>query len=587
MALLGPLQREPSDEHVLRGTPYRPLRLIGSGGMGTVHEVRHTELGRHFVLKILHDRLAGRRDLAARMKNEWTALAVLSHPNIVQVTDAGHTADGLPYYVMEKLEGETVGALLKRKGKLGTREAVRIVLDVLQGLAAAHATGAVHRDIKPQNIFVVAGGPTKILDFGIAQVRDQAARVITAAGVAIGTPRYMAPEQAEGRRVDGRADIYATALVLYEMLAGKGPFAHVRDPNQLVLAHIAEEPVRLDWIESGVSAELADLVQRWLAKLPESRPFDARVAHAELAALVASFVDAEAPVDDVTHGGDYEAPTWGPDSDGVEPGTRTRVGDVLQEADVEQPRELPWPSPFPPVAPTSSVAPHVDVRPSSVASTRAPAVPAVPERAAAAKEEGRTWGWGALAQGAASEVPPERLPSLPTPPPAGWTASTPQRDPWGGPARLVAVAALASFVGAWGVVRTLDGSASGSAQPAGATRAALAVEPASLAEGPAKPAHRTPGVSSPRPEAALPVPAEPSTVGAPSAAAAPSTGPASLGAAASPTLPASGAGPSASRAQSTVSGARPGAPKLEPPDKPVADRSRAPSTDLGLPGSGL
>jgi len=583
VALLGPLQREPSDEHVLRGTPYRPLRLIGSGGMGTVHEVRHTELGRHFVLKILHDRLAGRRDLAARMKNEWTALAALSHPNIVQVTDAGHTADGLPYYVMEKLEGETVGALLKRRGKLSVREAVHIVLDVLQGLGAAHATGAVHRDIKPQNIFVVAGGPTKILDFGIAQVRDQAARVITAAGVAIGTPRYMAPEQAEGRRVDGRADIYATALVLYEMLAGKGPFAHVRDPNQLVLAHIAEEPARLDWIESGVSAELADLVQRWLAKLPESRPFDARVAHAELAALVASFGDSEAPADDVTHGGDYEAPTWGPENDGAEPGTRTRVGDALQEADIEQLREVPSTSPFPPIAPTASVAPYVDVDSHSAESARAQADRGVSERRATSQQEGRIWGWGARAEAAAAEVERERLPSLPTPPPAGWTASKPQREPWSGPARLVAVAALASFAGAWGVVHTLEGSAWGSREPAGAPRAGHAAEPASGVEPTAKSA----GVATPRPERAPPRPAEPSSAVAPPTPPAPWSSPAPPTAASSLTLPISGAGPSAARRQSSPAGARPSAPKLETSKNAAVEGSRAPSVDLGLPGSGL
>ncbi|HSC86909.1 MAG TPA: serine/threonine-protein kinase, partial [Polyangiaceae bacterium] len=238
------------------GTPYEILGLIGVGGMGTVYEVLHRELGRRFVLKLLHERLAARSDLGSRMKNEWTALAGLSHPNIVQVTDAGYAPGGLPYYVMEKLEGSTVGQLLRERGRLSVGLAARITLDVLSGLAAAHERGVIHRDIKPQNVFVLLDGRAKVLDFGIAQMSAQAARVVTAAGVAVGTPRYMAPEQAEGRRVDGRADIYAVALVLYEMLLGRGPFAEIRDPNQLVMAHIARTPERIERLAPELPVEL-------------------------------------------------------------------------------------------------------------------------------------------------------------------------------------------------------------------------------------------------------------------------------------------------------------------------------------------
>lgn len=298
---------------MMNGTSYKVLGLIGQGGMGSVYEVQHVELGRNFVLKVLHEQFASRRDLVARMKNEWTALARLSHANIVQVTDAGRTSEGRPFYVMERLDGETLGALIKRRGPLPMHEASTIVMDVLAGLSAAHAIGAVHRDVKPQNIFVVRGGPTKLLDFGIAQVRDQVARVVTAAGVSIGTPRYMAPEQAEGKRVDARADIYSVGLVLYEMLAGKGPFAHLRDHNALVLAHIADEPARLDTLDCGVSQEMADLVHRWLSKNPDSRPRTASAALAEIAALRASLPAAER-VDTTTSAGVYDALTLGADA---------------------------------------------------------------------------------------------------------------------------------------------------------------------------------------------------------------------------------------------------------------------------------
>ncbi len=296
----------------IAGTPYDVTATLGRGGMGTVYEVRHRELGRRFVLKVLHQHLGGRKDLISRMKNEWTALARLSDANIVQVTDAGYTDRGLPYYVMERLHGDTVAQLLRKEGALSVRRSIDIGLDVLSGLSAAHGTGVIHRDIKPQNLFVLADGRAKVLDFGIAQVSLPAERVVTAAGVAIGTPRFMAPEQAEGRKVDGRADIYSLALVLYEMLLGRGPFAHIKDPNQLVLAHTALVPVRLDSLSATIPAELADLVQRWLAKQPDERPFSAAAAREELAALAAELPDAVSAAQDLTGEVAYDAPTVGP-----------------------------------------------------------------------------------------------------------------------------------------------------------------------------------------------------------------------------------------------------------------------------------
>src|SRR6188768_3082117 len=206
----------------LSGTPYRVVEAVGSGGMGSVFEVEHAELGKRFVLKVLHHHLASRSDLVGRMRNEWRALAKLNHPSIVQVTDAGQLPSGLPYYVMEKLEGRNLGQWIAQQGRLAPAQAGAIMSDVLDALHAAHSAGAIHRDVKPQNIFVLDSGRAKLLDFGIAKLKDRAARVVTAGGVSIGTPRYMAPEQAEGKTVDGRADIYAAGLVLYEAIAGKG-----------------------------------------------------------------------------------------------------------------------------------------------------------------------------------------------------------------------------------------------------------------------------------------------------------------------------------------------------------------------------
>src|SRR5262245_22009517 len=182
---------------VIPGTRYRVLGLLGAGGMGSVHAVEHVELGKRFVLKALLSEAALREDLVARLRNEQRALGRLEHPNIDAVTDAGMTSGGVPYFVMARLEGETLGARLRRLGRLSAVESLSVGAGVLDGLAVAHEIGVVHRDIKPQNIFVVGSGQPKILDFGVAKVALSAA-AITARGVAVGTPRYMSPEQASG-----------------------------------------------------------------------------------------------------------------------------------------------------------------------------------------------------------------------------------------------------------------------------------------------------------------------------------------------------------------------------------------------------
>ncbi|HEX6764548.1 MAG TPA: serine/threonine-protein kinase, partial [Polyangiaceae bacterium] len=172
------------------GTRYRVVGLLGAGGMGLVYDVEHVELGKRFVLKALLSDLAARDDIVARLRNEQRALGRLQHPNIIAVTDAGMTSENIPFFVMERLEGETLGARLKRSRTLPIVEALGVARGVLDGLSAAHEIGVVHRDIKPQNIFLSSGSRPKILDFGVAKVAD-AASVITARGVALGTPRYM------------------------------------------------------------------------------------------------------------------------------------------------------------------------------------------------------------------------------------------------------------------------------------------------------------------------------------------------------------------------------------------------------------
>jgi tRNA A-37 threonylcarbamoyl transferase component Bud32 len=295
--------REFQDGEVVPGTRYRVTRLIGAGGMGRVYEVEHVELGKRFVLKALLRELLRREDLVARLRNEWRALARLEHPNIVNVTDAGTSDNGVPFYVMERLEGETLSSLLHRQRRLLPQHALAIAAGILEGLHAAHQIGVVHRDVKPPNIFLTAPTQVKVLDFGIAKIRD-AKDVITARGIAVGTPRYMSPEQAQGTAVDARSDIYATGLMLFEMVSGVGPFDDAKDHNELLLAHLGRKAPLLSTI-SVVAPELDALVAGMLAKDPRERPGSAREVAETLRALsqrYASYVRTEAPTVQATPG---------------------------------------------------------------------------------------------------------------------------------------------------------------------------------------------------------------------------------------------------------------------------------------------
>ncbi len=264
-------QREYEDGQLVPGTRYRVISLIGLGGMGSVYEVEHEALGKRFVLKALLRELVGREELVRRVKNEQRALGQLQHPNIVQVTDGGVDAHDIPFFVMEKLEGETLSQRLRREGRLPIAEALHIMAQVAAGLAAAHDLSIVHRDVKPPNIFLEQRGGVRILDFGIAKMHalDDA---LTAHGVAIGTPRYMSPEQARGDAVDGRADLYACGLLLFELIAGRGPFDDVKNLSDILFAHLVRPAPRLSARVPEVSSELDACVAALLAKEPAERP---------------------------------------------------------------------------------------------------------------------------------------------------------------------------------------------------------------------------------------------------------------------------------------------------------------------------
>ncbi len=301
--------REYQDGEIVPGTSYCVIRLIGAGGMGSVYEVEHIELGRRYVLKSLLSTLTTRQDLSARMRNEWRALGQIQHPNIVDIINAGTTTNGVPYYVMELLSGETVRERLEREGRLPTVEAVRIARSVLCGLQAAHSIGVIHRDVKPANVFLERNGGIKLLDFGIAKVHIEGAPKITIKGLAVGTPRYMSPEQAAGEKADSRSDVYAVALLLFEMLTGDGPFRDAQDHAEQMDAHLHQIPPLVSTLVD-VSEDLAFVVARALEKNPDSRP---QTASELMDALAAFAPESDAPMPNwPVHGRSSVAPpAWG------------------------------------------------------------------------------------------------------------------------------------------------------------------------------------------------------------------------------------------------------------------------------------
>jgi serine/threonine-protein kinase len=269
------------DEQALIGTViagrYRLVGILGTGAMGTVYRAEHVELGTPLAIKVLRKHLGRIKEADARFRREAFVGARIVHPNCVEALDFGTAEDGSFYLAMELLQGESLGDLLDREKTLPWRRALHIVRHVLRGLDHAHRESVVHRDIKPDNIFVGRQDDdpdfAKILDFGIAKlVGDAGQAAITAAGITIGTPRYLSPEQATGGKLDGRSDLYSTSVLLYEMLAGRTPFDHP-EPLKILTAHAsAPVPALADVAPTiEVPPAVEQLVRDGLAKRPDDR----------------------------------------------------------------------------------------------------------------------------------------------------------------------------------------------------------------------------------------------------------------------------------------------------------------------------
>jgi serine/threonine-protein kinase len=247
---------------------------IGRGGMGVVYHARDERLKRAVAVKVLPPELAFREEIRIRFLREAETAARLSHPHIVPIHSVGEGPDGLVYFVMAYVDGESLAARLKRRERLPPEEARRIMMETADALGAGHALGIIHRDVKPDNILLEGSrGRTVLTDFGIAKALTSTTGpgTLTATGVAIGTPHYMSPEQAAGdREIDGRSDIYSLGVVGYQMLAGELPFSAPTVPG-LLLKQITEQAPNLQDKTPTCPDDLASCVMRSLEKEPEAR----------------------------------------------------------------------------------------------------------------------------------------------------------------------------------------------------------------------------------------------------------------------------------------------------------------------------
>ncbi len=261
--------------------PYRIVRLLGEGGMGAVYEARQEPLDRRVALKTLHPEYAGNKDAVARFFNEGKVLSRLEHPSIVQVVDFGNAADGTAYLVMEFLRGQSLGRRLSEgEGHLPVVMALQLAWQIADVLAVAHVQGVVHRDLKPDNLMLVAdpiapgGERVKVLDFGIAKLTRASDRggVKTDTLAVMGTPLYMSPEQCAGAGgVDDKTDVYSLGCVLYQALAGRPPYM-AEGAGQIIGMHLFQTPPPLLSVAPKLPPQVADLVHRLLTKDKGQRP---------------------------------------------------------------------------------------------------------------------------------------------------------------------------------------------------------------------------------------------------------------------------------------------------------------------------
>ncbi|MEV6330328.1 protein kinase [Streptomyces sp. NPDC051909] len=259
------------------GGRYQLRDLLGEGGMASVYLAYDSALDRQVAIKTLHTELGREQSFRERFRREAQAVAKLSHTNIVSVFDTGEDSlDGavMPYIVMEYVEGQPLGSVLaadvQQYGAMPADKALKVTADVLAALETSHEMGLVHRDIKPGNVMMTKRGVVKVMDFGIARAMQSGVTSMTQTGMVVGTPQYLSPEQALGRGVDARSDLYSVGIMLFQLLTGRLPF-DADSPLAIAYAHVQEEPVAPSTVNRSVTPAMDALVARALKKNPNER----------------------------------------------------------------------------------------------------------------------------------------------------------------------------------------------------------------------------------------------------------------------------------------------------------------------------
>src|SRR5258705_8489807 len=274
---------------------FKIVQKIGTGGMGSVYRAEQPAMNRQVAIKILHPKLAGRKDLTARFRREARAMSQLTHPNTVKVFMYGELEDdGSLYIVMEMLEGRNLNQTVRKEGPLPVERAIPILIQCCGALQEAHDLGIVHRDLKPENIFLSKQGGMadypKVLDFGLAKVTERQMQpgsvILTQEGMVFGTPEFMSPEQAQGKTLDARSDIYSLAVILYEVLTGKLPFS-ARTPMEYIQKHVTRPPIPID--ERVPGRRFPDGFDAMIKKALEKRPEDRYSSPADFAQALKPF----------------------------------------------------------------------------------------------------------------------------------------------------------------------------------------------------------------------------------------------------------------------------------------------------------
>ncbi|GAA5510224.1 serine/threonine-protein kinase [Novipirellula caenicola] len=255
-------------------TDYVLGTILGVGTVGTIYEATEKETGERVAIKKLHPGVSRDKLIRARFRREVTILQRLRHPNIIASFGGGEASDGQLYYIMELVEGGTVGELLEARGRLDWQVVVDVARQICSALQCAHNHGVIHRDLKPGNLFLTKSAIVKLGDFGIA--RDLHDNDITTTGLTVGTHAYMSPEQITGdAMISGKTDLYALGCCLFEMLTGRKPFLG-ENFAQLFEQHLHAKPPRIRDLLPECPPELDEIVDQLLRKLPDDRPFNAR-----------------------------------------------------------------------------------------------------------------------------------------------------------------------------------------------------------------------------------------------------------------------------------------------------------------------